>query len=72
MTNLAELRRAKEALRQEFSERAWFRGAGIAPGQDGLVLRLNVDPDQTGDDEIPEVFHGHELHIVYTRGYEPR
>lgn len=67
------IERAKNALLKEFGQRPWFRGAGIAPGKEGLQLRLNVDPEaKLAEGEIPERFHGFPLKIVLIAAYRPR
>jgi len=66
-------REAKEALRARFAARSWFRGVGIAPGEGGLVLRLNVDPGaELAEGEVPERFGGLRVEVVYIGGYEAR
>lgn len=70
---LEALQRAKEALKGQYQNRVWFRGVGIAPSESGLVLRINVDPTaKVGEDEIPSVFRGHKVDVVFIRAYEPR
>jgi len=67
------LRRAKEALKDAYGGRSWFRGVGIAPLGSGLALRLNVDPTANlSADEIPKMFRGYKVDVVYIRAYEPR
>ena len=65
--------RARKALLQErYGQRPWFRGVGIAPSDGDLVLRLNVDDRELGDDEIPTECDGCPIEIVYIAGYEKR
>lgn len=67
------LQRAKRSLLKKFGERRWFRGVGIVPTDEGLALRLNVDPDAIVEEgEIPATFHNIAIEIVRTKGYEPR
>ncbi len=70
---IQELQRAKEALREQYGRRAWFRGVGLAPSDAGLILRLNVDPAVKVDPaEIPHEFRGHPVDVVYIGAYKPR
>ncbi len=63
--SIVALREAKAALVEEFGEREWFRGAGIAPGPTGLRLRLNVDSEYLSPGEkLPETFRGHPVEVV--------
>jgi hypothetical protein len=51
----------------------WFCGVGIVPTDDGLGLRLNVDPDvAVGEGEIPETYESIAIEIVPIRGYAAR
>lgn len=71
--SVEKLGRAKEALKQRYGDRAWFRGVGIAPSKSGFVLRLNVDPSaRVSKHKIPRSFHGYRIEVVFIRGYEPR
>lgn len=71
--DVSNIQAAKKALLEEFGERPWFRGAGIAPGARGLQLRLNVDPEaELGDDEIPKRYRGFAVEVVRIRSYRPR
>ena len=67
-----ELRARKVLLQKKYGQRPWFRGVGIAPSGGDLVLRLNVDDREVGDDEIPTEFESSPIEIVYTHGYEKR
>ncbi len=70
---LESLQRAKRELVKQFGGRAWFRGAGIAPGKSGPVLRLNVDRRAlTKEDEVPHEFQGEPIEIVFISQYAPR
>ena len=70
---LESLQFAKRELIKQFSGRAWFRGAGIAPGKSGPVLRLNVDRGALDkEDEIPHKFLGETVEIVFISQYRPR
>jgi len=68
------LRQAKEELVERFGDRPWFRGAGIAPSESGLVLRVNVDPDVEVDDAVPvpERLRGFPVEVIHIKGYAPR
>lgn len=67
------LQRAKRSLLKKYGERDWFRGVGIVPTDEGLGLRLNVDPDvEIAEDEIPATYYNIVIEIVRTRGYKPR
>ena len=67
------LQRAKRSLLKKYGERDWFGGVGIVPTEEGLGLRLNVDPEATiEDDEIPATYHNIAVEIVRTKGYKPR
>ncbi len=60
-------------MQKKFGERDWFRGVGIVPTDEGLCLRLNVDPDiQVEEDEIPATYDDFAIEIVRTKGYKPR
>jgi hypothetical protein len=67
-----DLERAREALRREIGGRPWCRGVGIGRCGSRLALRVNVDPDALGDDDVPRCFHGHAVEVVYLSGYAPR
>ena len=67
------LQRAKRSLLKKYGERDWFGGVGIVPTEEGLGLRLNVDPEATiEEDEIPATYHNIAVEIVRTKGYKPR
>ena len=67
------LQRAKRSLLKKYGERDWFRGVGIVPTDEGLGLRLNVDPDvKIEEGEIPATYHNIAIEIVRTKGYKPR
>ena len=67
------LQRAKRSLLKKYGERDWFRGVGIVLTDEGLGLRLNVDPDvKIEEDEIPATYHNIAIEIVRTKGYKPR
>ena len=69
----AELRRAKDALREKYGRYDWFRGVGIAPSETGLALRLNVDPSAGVPlNKLPKTFRRYDVEIVFIQGYEPR
>jgi len=72
--SVEKIRAAKDALKEEFGNRAWFRGAGIAPDEhSGLVLRLNVDPDELEtEDEVPATYKGVKVTTVFIHGYAKR
>lgn len=73
MNDIERLQAAKDALKAEYGDRAWFRGVGIAPASNGLCLRLNVDPAvHVADDEIPQRYRGHAVEVVFIEKYEPR
>jgi hypothetical protein len=66
-------RKAKHALRERYADRQWFRGVGIAPGEDGLILRLNVDPNSLASEaELPGEFDGIQIEVVFIDAYRPR
>jgi len=70
---LDSLRSAKRELVKQFGGRAWFRGAGIAPGKSGMVLRLSVDRRAlTKEDEVPHEFRGEPVEVVFISQYGPR
>ena len=70
---LESLQLAKRELIKQFGGRAWFRGAGIAPGKSGPVLRLNVDRGALEkEDEVPHKFLGATVEIVFISHYRPR
>jgi hypothetical protein len=72
-TDTQRIRSAKRALIEQFGDRTWFRGAGIAPTTEGLGLRLNVASDaQLAEDEIPESFEGFPVEVVRIQRYLPR
>lgn len=67
------LQRAKRSLLKKYGARDWFRGVGIVPTDEGLGLRLNVDPDaKLEKNEIPATYYNIAIEIVRTRGYKPR
>ena len=71
--DIKALQRAKQALREKYGSRDWFRGVGIAPSNAGIGLRLNVDPAvHVAEGEIPKSFRGYSIEVVFIRGYEPR
>ena len=66
-------RLAKDALRERYADRQWFRGVGIAPGENGLVLRLNVDPSSLESmDDLPGECDGILVEVVFIDTYQPR
>lgn len=70
---LAAARRAKTEVQERYGAAAWFRGVGLAPHGDGLVVRLNVAPD--GRDSVqalPKELGGVPIEIVYMEAYSPR
>lgn len=69
--DLPQLRHAKETLAEEYGNRDWYAGAGIAPGADGLELRLNVVPDIEPQEELPQVWEGIPVQVVRI-SYKPR
>lgn len=66
-----EVRRAKEKLKLQVKNEAWYRGIGIAPGVHGLVIRLSVAPDADLA-WIPASFDGVPIEVVRSEGYAPR
>lgn len=71
--DLERLRHAKRALLEQYGDRKWFRGAGIAPSKSGLVLRLNVDPGATTENDAPpDSFQGWPVEIVFIKSYKKR
>lgn len=66
-----EVRRAKEKLKLQVKNEAWYRGIGIAPGVHGLVIRLSVAPE-TDLAGMPHSFDGVPIEIVLSEGYVPR
>lgn len=67
------LQRAKRSLAKKYGDCCWFRGVGIVPTDDGLALRLNIDPDaKVEKGEIPATFQNIAIEVVRTKGYEPR
>ena len=70
---LQRIRKAKGALQEKYGGRSWFRGAGIAPKEGGMALRLNVDPAQRAEaEDIPREFQGFEVEVVFIDAYKPR
>ena len=67
-----KLRAHKALLLKKYGQRPWFRGVGIAPSGGDLVLRLNVDDRELGDDDIPTEFESCPIEVVFTHGYEKR
>ena len=58
---------------KKYGDRCWFRGVGIVPTDEGLALRLNVDPDAIVEEgEIPATFQNIAIEVVRTKGYKPR
>jgi hypothetical protein len=67
------LQRAKRSLAKKYGDRGWFRGVGIVPTDDGLALRLNVDPDAKVEaGEIPATFQNIAIEVVRMKGYKAR
>lgn len=64
--------RAKRSLQKKFRDREWYRGVGIVPADDGLALRLNVDPSIAPRDTIPETYYKFPVEVVEIGGYEVR
>lgn len=72
-SHIETLRRAKRRLTEEFGDRKWFRGAGIAPGEAGLSLRLNVDKTAlAAGEQVPSRILGQPIEVVYIKKYSPR
>jgi hypothetical protein len=72
-SQIETLRKAKRQLTELVGGCKWFRGVGIAPGEAGLTLRLNVDKTAlTPDEEIPHSILGQPIKIVFIKQYSPR
>ena len=68
-----KLRTVKRAMLKQYGDCDWFCGVGIVPTDDGLGLRLNVDPDvAVGEGEIPETVESIAIEIGPIRGDEAR
>jgi hypothetical protein len=66
-------KRAKKLLLERFQRSIWFRGVGIAPSDEGLKLRINVDPETAPDpSELPLELEGIPVEVLLTKGYSPR
>lgn len=73
VTDPTVARRAKEALREAFEKRSWFRGVGLVPMETGYALRLNVDPSaELEREEIPGEVLGIPVEVVLIAGYSAR
>ena len=67
------LQRAKRSLKETYGDCEWFCGVGIVPTDDGLGLRLNVDPQvAVTEGEIPETYRNIAIEIVPIKDYQPR
>lgn len=69
---LNALHQAKDAFTEKYGKHKWFRAIGIAPSDDGLVLRLNTDPDIETKDEIPTTYQGFTIEVVQIKEYKLR
>lgn len=68
-----KLRSIKSAMLKQYGDCEWFCGVGIIPTDDGLGLRLNVDPEiEVEDGEIPDTYDSIAIEIMPIGGYEAR
>lgn len=67
------VRKAKTHLAEKYQSKEWCTGIGLARGQTGFELRLNVDPAwQSKVGDLPSQFEGFPVQIVYIAHYHPR
>ena len=72
-SRIEALRRAKRRLTEQFGDRKWFRGAGIAPAETGLCLRLNVDKSALeAGEEVPSQILNQPIEVVYVKKFSRR
>lgn len=70
---MRSLQSAKRSLLKKYGDRDWCHGVGIVPTEQGLGLRMNVDPQaKLEEDKIPTTYRNIAIEIVRTEGYKPR
>jgi hypothetical protein len=70
---LDAVRRAKDLCLREFSSEPWFRGAGVAKGEQGYILRVNVSPGSRLPDSLASgQYEGVPVEVIEISGYERR
>jgi hypothetical protein len=71
MPDTTYIHQAKAELYKLVHGQPWFKGIGIVPHGDQLVLRLNVSPGAK-DSELPREIDGIPIQIVRLESYEQR
>ncbi len=66
-------RQAKQHLADQIGDQPWCTGIGLAPTpKGGFAIRVNIDPQATVKESLPESFEGFPLELVEIPRYRVR